>query len=53
VRRTVELHAWVLLALLAGVAALAVLILVLWRVHEGDLAYIARARLPSSRPDLG
>jgi hypothetical protein len=46
VHRTVEIHAWVLAALLVGVLALLALLLVMWHVHAGDVAYVAHAHRP-------
>jgi hypothetical protein len=46
VGRTLEIHAWILAALLVGVLGLVVLLLVMLHVHAGDVAYIARTHRP-------
>jgi hypothetical protein len=46
VNRTVEIHIWVLTALLVGALAMIALLLVMLDVHAGDVAYIAHAHRP-------
>jgi hypothetical protein len=46
VARTLEIHAWLLGALLLGVLSLVALLLVMWHVHAGDVAYIAHSHRP-------
>ena len=46
VNRTLEVHAWLLAALLVGVVCLMALLLMMWRVHAGDVAYIAHTHRP-------
>jgi NADH:ubiquinone oxidoreductase subunit 6 (subunit J) len=46
VHRTVEIHAWLLAALLVGAVAMLVLFVVMLRVHAGDVAYIAHVHRP-------
>jgi hypothetical protein len=46
VHRTVEIHAWLLAALLVGVVAMLVLLFLMLRVHAGDVAYIAHTHRP-------
>ena len=44
--RTVEIHAWIVAALLVGVLAMMTLLLVMLHVHAGDVAYIAHTHRP-------
>lgn len=44
--RTVEIHTWVLAALLVGALAMIGLLLVMLHVHAGDVAYIAHTHRP-------
>ena len=44
--RTLEIHAWLLAALLIGILGLLVLLLVLLHVHAGDVAYITHTHRP-------
>ena len=44
--RTVEIHIWVLAALLVGALAMIGLLLVMLHVHAGDVAYIAHTHRP-------
>ena len=46
VQRTVEVHAWLLGALLLGVLCMMALLLLMLHVHAGDVAYIAHAHRP-------
>jgi hypothetical protein len=46
VNRVVEIHVWLLLALLLGVLAMVLLLLVMAHVHAGDVAYIAHTHRP-------
>ena len=45
-QRTVEIHAWLLAALLAGVLGLFALLVLMLHVHAGDVAYIAHTHRP-------
>ncbi len=44
--RTVEIHTWVLAALLVGTLDMIGLLLVMLHVHAGDVAYIAHTHRP-------
>ena len=44
--RVIEIHAWLLLALVLGVLAMGLLLLVMVHVHAGDVAYIAHTHRP-------
>ena len=44
--RTVEIHAWLLTALLAGALAMITLLLVMMHVHAVDVSYIAHTHRP-------
>ncbi len=44
--RVIEIHAWLLLALVLGVFAMGLLLLVMVHVHAGDVAYIAHTHRP-------
>ena len=44
--RTVEIHTWVLAALLVGAPAMITLFLVMLHVHAGDVAYFAHSHRP-------
>ena len=44
--RTVEIHAWLLAALLVGALAMITLFLVMMHVHAVDVAYIAHTHRP-------
>ena len=46
VNRTLEIHVWLLVALLVGVLGMMALLLVMMHVHAGDVAYIAHTRRP-------
>jgi hypothetical protein len=46
VNRTVEIHAWLLAALLVGALAMITLFLVMMHVHAVDVAYIAHTHRP-------
>jgi hypothetical protein len=46
VNRILEIHAWVLVALLIGMLAMVVLLLAMEHVHAGDVAYIAHLHRP-------
>ena len=46
VNRILEIHAWVLAALLIAVLGMAVLLLAMEHVHAGDVAYIAHLHHP-------
>jgi uncharacterized integral membrane protein len=43
---TVEIHAWLLAALLVGALAMITLLLVMMHVHAVDVAYIAQTHRP-------
>ena len=44
--RTLEIHAWLLAALLVGALGIMALLLVMLHVHAGDVAYIAHTHRP-------
>lgn len=44
--RVVQIHAWLLAALLIGVVGLLVLLVLMLHVHAGDVAYIAHTHRP-------
>jgi hypothetical protein len=44
--RTVEIHAWLLAALLIGVLAVVTLLLVTLHVHASDVAYLSHSHRP-------
>ncbi len=44
--RTLEIHAWLLAALLVAVLGMVALLLVMLHVHAGDVAYIAHTHRP-------
>jgi hypothetical protein len=46
VNRTVEIHAWLLAALLVGALAITTFLLVMMHVHAVDVAYIAHSHRP-------
>jgi hypothetical protein len=46
VNRTVQIHAWLLAALLVGALAMTTLLLVMMHVHAVDVAYIAHTHRP-------
>ena len=46
VNRTVQIHAWLLAALLFGALAMTTFLLVMMHVHAVDVAYIARTHRP-------
>ncbi len=46
VNRTLEVHAWLLAALLVGVLGLMASLLFMLHVHAGDVAYIAHTHRP-------
>jgi len=46
VNRTLEIHAWLLAALLVAVLGMVALLLVMLHVHAGDVAYIAHTHRP-------
>ena len=46
VNRTVEIHAWLLAALLVGALAMITILLVMMHVHAVDVAYIAHTHRP-------
>jgi hypothetical protein len=46
VQRTVEVHAWLIAALLLGVLCMMALLLFMLHVHAGDVAYIAHTHRP-------
>jgi hypothetical protein len=46
VNRTLEIHAWLLAALLVAVLGMVALLLVMMHVHAGDVAYIAHSHRP-------
>lgn len=46
VNRTLEIHAWLLAALLIGTVALMALLVFMLHVHAGDVAYIAHTHRP-------
>lgn len=48
VNRVLEVHAWLLVALLVAVLGMVALLLVMLHVHAGDVAYIARTVTPVS-----
>jgi hypothetical protein len=46
VNRTLQIHAWLLAALLIGVLVLLALLVLMLHVHAGDVAYIAHTHRP-------
>jgi hypothetical protein len=46
VNRTLQIHAWLLAALLIGVLVLMALLVFMLHVHVGDVAYIAHTHRP-------
>jgi hypothetical protein len=46
VNRTLEIHAWLMAALLVAVLGMVALLLVMIHVHAGDVAYIAHTHRP-------
>ena len=44
--RTLQIHAWLLVLLLAGVLGMMALLLAMLHVHAGDVAYIAHTHRP-------
>ncbi len=46
VNRTLEIHAWLLAALVIGALAMLALLLVMLHIHAGDVAYIAHTHRP-------
>jgi hypothetical protein len=46
VNRTVEIHAWLVAALLIGALAMITFLLVMMHVHAVDVAYIAHTHRP-------